>query len=74
MTEEGGKPTIVPPESLRPGLFEAFGVEIEMMIVDADSLDVKPVCDELIAAVAGEPVSEVELGDISWSNELTLHV
>jgi len=57
-----------------PGLFEAYGVEVELMIVDAETLDVKPVCDELIAAVAGEAVSEVELGPIAWSNELTLHV
>jgi len=56
------------------GLFDAYGVEIELMIVDAATLDVKPVCDELISAVAGEPVSEVEQGDIAWSNELTLHV
>jgi gamma-glutamyl:cysteine ligase YbdK (ATP-grasp superfamily) len=60
--------------SERLGLFEAYGVEIEMMIVDAETLDVKPICDELIAAVAGEPASEIELGDIAWSNELTLHV
>ena len=44
------------------------------MIVDRDTLDVKPVCDQLIAAVSGEPASEVELGDLAWSNELTLHV
>lgn len=61
-----------PPES--PGLFQAYGVETEMMIVDAETLDVKPICDELLAAVAGEPVSEVERDDIAWSNELTLHV
>ena len=73
MTGEGGPPA-TPSPAPRPGLFEAYGVEIEMMIVDAETLDVKPVCDELIAAVAGEPVSEVELGDIAWSNELTLHV
>jgi glutamate---cysteine ligase / carboxylate-amine ligase len=59
---------------MRPGLFEAFGVEIELMIVDSESLDVKPVCDELLASVAGEPVSDIELGDVAWSNELTLHV
>lgn len=58
----------------RLGLFEAYGVEIEMMIVDAETLDVKPICDELISAVAGEPASEIELDDIAWSNELTLHV
>jgi gamma-glutamyl:cysteine ligase YbdK (ATP-grasp superfamily) len=56
------------------GLFEAYGVEIELMIVDAETLDVKPICDELIASVAGEPASEIEVGDIAWSNELTLHV
>jgi gamma-glutamyl:cysteine ligase YbdK (ATP-grasp superfamily) len=72
--DAGGKPTTVLPEPGRPGLFEAFGVEIELMIVDADTLDVRPVCDELMATVAGEPVSEVELGEIAWSNELTLHV
>jgi len=58
----------------RLGLFEAYGVEIELMIVDSETLDVKPVCDQLITAVAGEPASEVEVGDIAWSNELTLHV
>jgi glutamate---cysteine ligase / carboxylate-amine ligase len=74
VTDKGGKPTTALPRSERLGLFEAYGVEIEMMIVDAETLDVKPICDELIAAVAGEPVSEVELDDIAWSNELTLHV
>ncbi|MDH3421865.1 MAG: glutamate--cysteine ligase, partial [Gemmatimonadota bacterium] len=59
---------------MTPGLFDVYGVEIEFMIVDSDTLNVKPVCDELIAAVAGEPASEIELGDIAWSNELTLHV
>lgn len=58
----------------RLGLFEAIGVEIEYMIVDASSLDVLPVCDRLIERMAGEPVSEVERGDIAWSNELVLHV
>jgi glutamate---cysteine ligase / carboxylate-amine ligase len=56
------------------GLFGAFGVELEYMIVDRDSLDVRPVADELIADVAGSPESEVELGTMAWSNELALHV
>lgn len=55
-------------------LFEGFGVEIEYMIVDADTLDVRPVCDRLLAAMAGEPVSELERGAFAWSNELVLHV
>ena len=72
--EGGGKPTTVLPEKDRPGLFEAFGVEIEYMIADLASLDVRPVCDRLIEAVAGGPESEIERGPIAWSNELTLHV
>ena len=63
-----------PMKERRLGLFEAYGVEIEIMIVDQTTLDVKPVCDELLASVAGEPTSDVVLGDVTWSNELTLHV
>ena len=74
MTDSGGKPTSVLEADERPGLFEAYGVEIEMMIVDAETLDVEPACDRLIESVAGEPASEIERGDIAWSNELTLHV
>jgi len=55
-------------------LFDAFGVEIEYMTVRADSLDVLPVADEVIREVAGDFVSDVELEDIHWSNELVLHV
>jgi gamma-glutamyl:cysteine ligase YbdK (ATP-grasp superfamily) len=58
----------------RLGLFEAYGVEIELMLVDAHTLDVKPVCDELLAAVSGEQAADMRLGDVTWSNELTLHV
>lgn len=58
----------------RPGLFEAYGVEIETMIVDAGTLSVRPECDVLMERVAGEPGSDVELGAIAWSNELVLHV
>lgn len=55
-------------------LFEGFGVELEYMIVDRETLDVQPVADQLLHSVAGEFTCEVELGDISWSNELALHV
>jgi gamma-glutamyl:cysteine ligase YbdK (ATP-grasp superfamily) len=70
----GGKPTTVLPRGERPGLFEAYGVEIEYMIADRETLDLRPVCDRLIEAVAGSPESEIERGPIAWSNELTLHV
>jgi carboxylate-amine ligase len=58
----------------RLNLFEAFGVELEYMIVAKDSLDVLPVTDKLIEAESGSIQSEIDLGKISWSNELALHV
>jgi gamma-glutamyl:cysteine ligase YbdK (ATP-grasp superfamily) len=56
------------------GLFEGFGVELEYMIVDAHTLDVRPISDRVLCAVAGSYVSEHELGALAWSNELALHV
>ena len=58
----------------RLGLFDAYGVELEYMIVDQQSLDVRPVTDLLIEAECGHIESEIDLGRISWSNELALHV
>lgn len=55
-------------------LFEAFGVELEYMLVRRDSLAVLPATDEVLKAIAGEYVSEVEMGELAWSNELVLHV
>src|SRR5262245_53079317 len=56
-------------------LFEGFGVELEYLIVDSESLAVKPICDQLLKAVAGETVGSVDLpGGVTWSNELVLHV
>lgn len=55
-------------------LFAAYGVELEYMIVDAASLDVRPIADEVFRAVVGEITGEYETPEISWSNELALHV
>ena len=55
-------------------LFEGFGIELEYMIVDRDTLDVKPIADELLMQAAGELSSDFDDGSISWSNELALHV
>lgn len=55
-------------------LFEAYGVELEYMIVDADSLSVLPITDRVMLEVAGAYLSEIDLGAVSWSNELALHV
>jgi gamma-glutamyl:cysteine ligase YbdK (ATP-grasp superfamily) len=55
-------------------LFDAIGVELEYMIVDEKSLDVKPISDQLLQAAAGQPTSHYDKPGISWSNELVLHV
>ncbi|MFV0445182.1 MAG: glutamate-cysteine ligase family protein [Planctomycetaceae bacterium] len=56
-------------------LFSAFGVELEYMLVDSESGDIRPICDQVLqAASGGEVVSDIERGPIAWSNELTLHV
>jgi carboxylate-amine ligase len=55
-------------------LFGGFGVELEYMLVDRDTFAVEPHADDLLAALAGEPASEVEIGTMAWSNELVRHV
>jgi len=55
-------------------LFEGFGIEMEYMLVDAQTLAVLPKTDEVLKAVCGEICSDYEEGDIAWSNELVLHV
>ncbi|GAA4297820.1 carboxylate-amine ligase [Nibribacter koreensis] len=56
------------------GLFAGYGVEMEYMIVHRDSLQVLPITDQVLQAEAGEITSDVERGDMAWSNELVLHV
>ena len=55
-------------------LFSAFGIELEYMLVDAHSLDIRPIADQIMQLEAGHIVSDVEFEEISWSNELVLHV
>ncbi|MCE9544433.1 MAG: glutamate--cysteine ligase [Planctomycetia bacterium] len=55
-------------------LFEACGLEMEYMIVQDVSLSVAPISDQVLRDATGEPTSEIDCGDVSWSNELALHV
>ena len=61
-------------EAPRLHLFDGYGVELEYMIVDRDTLKVRPVADRILEAVAGYLVNEVACGPLCWSNELVLHV
>lgn len=58
----------------RMHLFQGYGIELEYMIVDRDTLDVKPIADELLKEAAGTYVDEYVNGSVTWSNELVLHV
>lgn len=55
-------------------LFEAYGIEMEYMIVDRQTLQVRPICDAVIQSLSGEIANEISLGRINVSNELVLHV
>mgnify|MGYP002630691297 CR=1 FL=1 len=55
-------------------LFTRFGVELEYMIVDTETLDIRTIADQLIESEAGGLEQDVNRGPVDWSNELALHV
>jgi gamma-glutamyl:cysteine ligase YbdK (ATP-grasp superfamily) len=55
-------------------IFQGYGVELEYMIVDSDTLAAKPIADELLKHELGSYGSDFENGIVTWSNELVLHV
>jgi carboxylate-amine ligase len=55
-------------------LFQGYGIELEYMVVDKDTLAVKPITDEVLKHELGEYGSDFENGIVTWSNELVLHV
>lgn len=55
------------------GLFAGYGIELEWMIVDRASLDVRPYSDRVLLE-NGRVESEVERGELAWSNELAAHL
>jgi len=55
-------------------LFHGYGIELEYMLVDKDSLIVRPIADDLLKYELGEIGSDFTNGMVTWSNELVLHV
>lgn len=53
--------------------FEVCGVEIEYALVDRD-LNVLHAAEDVLAALAGHPASDAELGAVAFSNEIVDHV
>ncbi len=62
------------PKQKKYKLFEVTGIELEYMVVDRDTLKVLPIVDKLFEDVTGAITSDVERGDVEWSNELVSHV
>ncbi|MCX7547631.1 glutamate-cysteine ligase family protein [Xanthomarina sp. F1114] len=55
-------------------LFEVYGIELEYMLVFKKNFKAAPIVDKLLSKKAGKLTSDVENGDIAWSNELVAHV
>ena len=55
-------------------LFEVFGIELEYMLINESSFKVNPILDQLFISKHGEITSDIENGEIEWSNELVAHV
>ena len=55
-------------------LFEVIGIELEYMVVSSANLKVNPIVDKLLTKKNGSLTSDVENGEIEWSNELVAHV
>jgi len=55
-------------------LLEGIGLELELMIVDAQTLDVFPIADRVLFEASGNQSGDHDAGRIGWSNELVLHL
>jgi carboxylate-amine ligase len=54
--------------------FEGCGLELEYMIVDRETLDIRPIADEVLRAPDGSWATDRERGAFGWSNELATHL
>jgi gamma-glutamyl:cysteine ligase YbdK (ATP-grasp superfamily) len=54
--------------------FAGYGIELEYMIVDRQTLAVMPIADTLLQAASGGTSPEVDRGRFGWSNEIVLHL
>src|SRR5690554_225837 len=55
-------------------LFEVYGIELEYMLVFGKNFKAAPIVDKLLSKKAGKITSDIENGEIAWSNELVAHV
>ncbi len=55
-------------------LSEVTGIELQYMVVDKSTLQVRPIVGLLFVELAGRPVSDVQRGDVDLSNVIVSHV
>ncbi len=55
-------------------LMKAYGIELEYMVVNINTLNVMPLVPELFEKINGSFTNEIEHLHITWSNELVCHV
>ncbi|GAB4194565.1 MAG: glutamate-cysteine ligase family protein [Wenzhouxiangellaceae bacterium] len=55
-------------------LFDVYGIEIEYMVVDRQTLTVRPIVDRILRDANDRLVNELPHGEITWCNELARHV
>lgn len=73
MKQDSQQPQVLTPDGPLP-LGSAYGIELEYMIVDATTLAIRPIADQLLSVVSGGEPVDFEEGVVAWSNELVLHV
>lgn len=54
--------------------FSAYGIELEYMIVDRETLGVQPLADAVLRDDEGRIRSDIDRGATGWSNEVVLHL
>ncbi len=54
--------------------FSCYGIELEYMIVDRESLAVRPLAARMLSSLNGGQGSNGSRGPLGWSNELVSHV
>ena len=54
--------------------FAGYGIELEYMIVDRQTLSVMPIADALLRTASGSDGLDVDRGRFGWSNEIVLHL
>ncbi|MCA1779653.1 MAG: hypothetical protein LC637_09785 [Xanthomonadaceae bacterium] len=63
---------VTPPPKLHA--FTGYGIELEYMLVDRDTLATRPIADVLLTDRNGDIANEVAHDELAWSNELVRHV